>query len=129
MWVLLVLGGIASAQSVYYYEGTRRIELYSAPCPVDIGSSRCFRTSPNPAAPVMIMSDNIIIEFAKEPSKETMEYLQEAYALTFLKKLPVGKMFYLAKSTRHTALETSRKLFENEKTHVRSATPDWLYYR
>ena len=74
----------------------------------------------------LILSGNIIIQFNKAPSKETLKEFEDKYRIKLIKKIKILKGFYLFGCiNKEQSLNIANEIYENEP-NIKASYPDWI---
>jgi len=116
-----------SGAELYWYDDTQKSPLYSVGYSKQYAST-IYAPRPKGRAPRMVATGGVIVAFSYAPATDRIEEIAHQYGLTFVKKMAIGKGYYLYHTSKDKALKAANAIYEHEKGIV-SAYPDWLYLR
>lgn len=87
--------------------------------------SPIYQGSPDPNAPKMILTGDVVVHFSDNWSERDITAFMENYETRERLKLPIGKNIYLFRSeTVSGSLELANTIYKSGK--VKAAYPDWM---
>ncbi len=121
-----VLGG-----DLYWYDDDRKIVIHERTYNSTAGTY-VYRFGRSSNTPKRQLTGNLIVKFFSTSGTVTdtdgLADFQARYAVTLIKKLPIGSGYYLFSAIdRESSLDIANQIYLDDK--VRFAYPDWLTLR
>jgi len=115
---------IGYSDILYWHNGDQKERIYKVSTD---DNEHTYIYSPTPfKTRQLILSGNIIIQFNKAPSKETIKEFEDKYRIKLIKKIKISKGFYLFGCiSKEQSLNIANEIYENEP-NIKASYPDWI---